>query len=216
MANKTASLARLIGHTFADGHIHKNKQYFIYVNSNLQMHKEVQRVVKELFGDVSLNKGTSISGTPRYQYSNRVGRYLASKGAPIGSKVLQKTKIPNWIRNGNPKIKSAFLGAIFDDEGYFRDSSNCRQIVFKAAKSFELRENLEEYLLDIISLLNSLGVKTSGVKSDQIKHNKNGMKMISLRFWITKNENFQAFRNKIQILHPERVAKLENISFPSG
>jgi hypothetical protein len=211
MANKEVLLARLIGHTFADGNIHKNKKYFIYVNSNKQMHIEVQKIVKEIFGNVPLNIGTSISGTPRYQYSNIVGKYLADNGAPVGSKVLQKTKIPNWITNGNKKIKSAFLGAIFDDEGYFRDSPKCRQIVFKAAKSLNLQYNLEDYLLQLISILGSFKIKTSGIRSDQIKKTKDGTEMISLRFWITKYENFKNFRDCIELLHPERKEKLNNI-----
>lgn len=97
MANKNALLARLVGHAFADGHIHKTKNYFIYVNSN------------------------------------KVGKQLAKKGAPVGSKVLQAIRIPEWIINGATDIKSAFLSAIYDDEGYFRDTPTSRQIVFKAA-----------------------------------------------------------------------------------
>lgn len=89
MANKKAMLARLVGHTFADGNIHKNKQYFTYVNSNKQMHIEVQDMITKIFGSVALNIGTSISGTPKYQYSNKVGKYLVEFGAPVGSKVLQ-------------------------------------------------------------------------------------------------------------------------------
>lgn len=211
MANKKILLARLIGHTFADGNIHKNKKYFIYVNSNKQMQIEVQKIIKEIFGEVSLNIGTSISGTPRYQYSNKVGKYLVNSGAPVGSKVLQETKIPEWIEHGNNKIKSVFLGAIFDDEGYFRDSPNCRQIVFKAAKSLKLKNNLENYMEQLISMLSSFGIKTSGIRRDQIKKTRDGTEMISLRFWITKYENFMRFQKCIKILHPERKEKLTNI-----
>lgn len=210
MANKVL-LARLIGHSFADGNIHKNKQYFIYVNSNNDLQNEVKSIVNSLFGNVAMNIGTSISGTPRYQYSNKVGKYLVSKGAPKGSKVLQEIHIPEWIKNGKSDIKSAFLGAIFDDEGYFRDSPNCRQIVLKAAKTLHLKKNLEEYLEDLMSMLEAFDIKSSGIRKDQIKKNKDGTEMISLRFWITKKENFQKFRDCVDIRHPERKNKLNNM-----
>ncbi|MBI2075827.1 MAG: LAGLIDADG family homing endonuclease [Candidatus Aenigmarchaeota archaeon] len=160
---------------------------------------------------MSVSKGTSISGTPRYQYSNIVGIGLSKHGAPIGSKVLHEIKVPEWIASGDADIKSAFLGALFDDEGYFRDTPTSRQIVFKAAKSLSLKKNLEEYLRQIISMLDSFDIKTSSIRSDQIKKTKNGTEMISLRFWITKNENFQVFRKHLQLLHPERIEKLNNI-----
>lgn len=211
MANRQTLLARLIGHAFGDGNIHKNKRYFSYINSNKQMQREVENIVRNIFGKVSLCKVTSISGTPIYQYSNKVGKYLADKGAPVGSKVLQEIQIPKWIESGNTNIKSAFLGAVFDDEGYFRDSPKCRQIVFKAAKCLKLKRNLEEYLGQLISILESLNIETSGIRSDQIKKNKGGTEMISLRFWITKSENFHTFQKRIEILHSEKKKKLNNI-----
>lgn len=213
MANKTV-IARLIGHAFADGNIHKNKRYFIYVNSCEKLHEEVHKMVKETFGNVTLNIGTSISGTPRYQYSNIVGKYLANKGAPVGSKVLQEIHIPKWIEKGNANIKSAFLGAVFDDEGYFRSDPNHRSIVFKAAKILTLKKNLEEYLEQLMSMLDSFGIKSSGIRKDQIKKNKDGTEMISLRFWITKNENFQKFQKEVQLIHPERIIKLNKMILP--
>lgn len=210
MANN-ALIARLIGHAFADGHIHKTKRYFIYVNSNKRMHEHVCSMVRQAFGNVTISKGASISGTPRYQYSNIVGIEMSKHGAPVGSKVLNKTRIPDWISYGPADVKSAFLSALFDDEGYFRDTPTSRQIVFKAAKSLALKGNLEEYLQQIISMLDAFGIKTSGIKSDQIKRTKNGTQMISLRFWITSNKNFQMFKEHLQLLHPEKSQKLNNI-----
>ena len=206
MAN--VEIARLIGHAFGDGSIHNKKHYFIYTNSEIALQKNVNDIVNKEFGTVPMNKGTSISGTPRYQYSNRVGRYLVSYGAPIGSKVLNLTKIPKWILNGRQDVKAAFIGALFDDEGYFRDSSNSRQITFKAAKDIRLRQNLERYLKNIMKVLNSFGIKTSSIRSDQIKSRADGIKMISLRFWITGFENFVLFEENIPILHPQRRQRL--------
>ena len=208
-------MARLVGHVFGDGHIHKRKQYFIYTNSNEKLQKIVCQAIQQLFGQIKFNIGTSISGTPRYQYSNKVGKFLAKKGAPVGSKIFQSTDIPEWIRKGSLEAKIAFLSAIFDDEGGFRDSPNSRQIVFKSAKIISLRKELEKYLLQIIRMLNDLDIKTSNIKSDQIKKRKDGNEIISLRFWITGKENFKKFQEKVPILHPEKNKKLLNMA-PAG
>jgi intein/homing endonuclease len=214
MANEI-EIARLVGHVFGDGSIHKSKQYFIYTNSNEKLQQVVQQIIEQVFGKIKFNIGTSISETPRYQYSNIVGKFLANKGAPVGSKIFQPTKIPEWISEGSEEIKSAFLGAIFDDEGNFRDSKNSRQIVFKSAKVKGLKKELEQYLSQIIQMLNDLGIKTSGIKRDQIKKRKDGSEIVSLRFWITGRENFKKFQEKIMLLHPEKIRKLSNM-VPAG
>lgn len=207
MANEQI-LARLVGHAFGDGSIHHSKQYFIYTNSNETLQKRVKGMVNGVFGRVKYNIGTSMGMTPRYQYSNKVGKALVQKGAPIGSKVMQRTQVPIWIFEGNKRVKSAFLGALFDDEGYFRNTSDSRQIAFKTAKVFGKRENLKEYLDQLIKMLNSLGVKTSDIKSDQIKSREDGEKIISLRFWITGRENFKKFSENIMLFHPEKEKKM--------
>jgi intein/homing endonuclease len=204
-------IARLIGHVFGDGSIHKTKYYFIYTNSNNVLQQKVKELVIKTFGKVKYNVGTSIGGILKYQYPSRVGRFLSERGVPVGSKITQPTTIPEWIFKGDDKIKSSFLGAIFDDEGYFKDSSNSRQIVFKASKIIELRPELERYLLQIIQMLDDLGIKASNVKHDQLKTKKNGIEVISLRFWITGNNNFRNFREKITIFHPEKIKKLSNM-----
>ena len=214
MANKI-TVARLVGHTFGDASIHKNKKYFIYTNSNEELQRIVFKKVNELFGNITFNIGTSISKTPRYQYSNKVGKFLVENGAPVGSKVLQPTNVPNWILNGSEEIEATFLAAIFDDEGYFRNSEKCRQIVFKSAKELSLKKQLEKYLLQIIKMLQDLQIETSGIKKDQIKKRKDGKEIISLRFWITGKNNFSNFKEKIPILHPEKKLKLLNMA-PTG
>lgn len=84
--------------------------------------------------------------------------------------------------------------------------------MFKAAKIVDLKSELEQYLLQIVQMLNSLGIQTSNIKHDQIKKRKDGKKIISLRFWITSKENFKKFQEKIMILHPEKNKKLSNMA----
>ena len=208
MANE--DLSRLIGHAFGDGSIHKKKEYFIYTNSNVEMQETVTKLVEKQFGKVSQNNGTSIGGTPRRQFSNKVGRELVKLGAPRGSKVLQETKVPIWILDGSKEIKSSFLAALFDDEGNFRNDAS-KQIAFKAAKEISRQSNLEQYLEQLTKMLNEIGIKTSGIKKDQIKKRKDGIEIVSLRFWITGKVNFSAFKENIPLRHPDKLRNLNEM-----
>ena len=168
-------------------------------------------LIQKQFGKVSQNIGTSISETPRTQFSNRVGRELVKLGAPRGSKIFQKTKVPNWILKGSKEIKSSFLAALFDDEGNFRNDAS-RQIAFKAAKEISQQKYLKRYLEQLTKMLNELGIKTSGIKNDQIKKRVNGTKIVSLRFWITGRVNFLAFKEIIPIRHPDKLRNLNEMA----
>jgi hypothetical protein len=66
MERETA-IARLIGHAFGDGSIHKTKYYFIYTNSNDVLQRKVKELVIKTFGNVKYNVGTFIGGILRYQ-----------------------------------------------------------------------------------------------------------------------------------------------------
>ena len=210
MANE--NLARLVGHAFGDGSVHKKKAYFIYTNSNAKLHENVNQLIESQFGVVSQNRGTSISGTPRTQFSNKVGKKIVNLGAPMGSKVLQETKVPIWILNGSNKIKRAFLAALFDDEGNFRNDKNSRQIVFKSAKVISKQKNLEKYLGQLTKMLNEFGIKTSKIKKDQVKKRRDGKQIVSLRFWITGRKNFLAFKEIIPLRHPDKSRNLNEMA----
>lgn len=211
MANNLELTSRLLGHVFGDGSIHKNKRYFIYTNATPKLQIEVKGIVMKIFGKVPFNIGTSIAGTPRYQYSNKVGKALWKRGAPVGSKMMQVTSIPTWILNGNNKVKASFLGALYDDDGYLRDSESSRQIVLKATKIHHLEDNLRDYLNQVREMLEILGIHTSEIKSDQLKSRKDGCEMISLRFWITGKENIIKFRERIPLSHPSKKVKFNGL-----
>jgi hypothetical protein len=203
-------IARLIGHAFGDGSIHQ-KHYFIYTNTCDALHQYVKQTVIKNFGNVKYNVNTAISGTPRYQYSNVVGKFLVKRGAPVGSKTMQQTPVPDWIYNGSREVMCSYLSSLFDDEGAFRNEKNANQIVFKAAKMLYLKSDLEVYMSQLTDMLKILGIRTSSIKSDQIKFRQNGEKVVSLRFWITSKDNFEAFKNIILLMHPDKRVKLSDM-----
>ena len=201
-------IARLIGHTFGDGYIHKEKFYFIYTNSNQKLLEFVSEIIEKEFGNLKVIKRKSGKNVPQLQFPAKIGRKISELGGIVGSKVHQSIRIPNWIKNGSEKIKTSFLAAIFDDEGYFRDTKGCKQIVIKFSKAYELENNLNEFLEDIREMLLQLDIKVSVIKNDQIKQNKKGKIIISKRIWVTGRNNFLKFREKIPLIHPEKIEKL--------
>jgi hypothetical protein len=108
-------------------------------------------------------------------------------------------------------VKTSFLSAVFDDDGYFRDERDCMQIVLKQAKIKQLEDSLIRYLQEISQLFHDLSIRTSEVKHDQEKIKSNKETVVSKRFWITDKVNFQRFRKLIPIQHPEKQIKLENM-----
>ena len=209
MAN--ASLARLVGHAFGDGNIHKYKFYFIYTNSNEKLRKMITNIIEKEFKKFKITKRKSGKGIPQLQFSVKIGRKIIELGGIAGSKVRQITKIPVWIKNGDNKIKANFLAAILDDEGYFRDTKGSKQIVLKFSKIQHLENNLDNFLQEIRQLFLDLNIRISEVKKDQIKSNKRREIIVSKRIWITGRENFIRFREKIPIAHPDKLNKLSNL-----
>jgi LAGLIDADG-like domain len=139
-------IARLLGHSFGDGHIHRAKAYFVYTNSCRELLDEVDESVNKEFGAVSSCRRTSIGGTPQIQFSAIVGRKLQALGAPQGSKTRQETMIPSTITKGRDATIANFLGALCDDEANVRTDSGSKQIALKSAKIASLEAELEAYL----------------------------------------------------------------------
>ncbi len=209
MANER--IARLVGHAFSDGYIHTTKFYFIYTNSSSVLHEYVNRMISEEFGDFDVCQRESGKGVRQQQFSAKVGRILYSHGAPKGSKIHQSLSVPTWIRTGTEKLKSSFLSAVIDDDGYVRDERDCMQIVLKHAKIKPLEDSLIRYLQEIAQMLESLSVQISEVKHDQEKIKRNNETVVSKRIWITGKVNFRRFRELIPIRHPEKQIKLANM-----
>ena len=56
MDDNVYKIARLVGHAFGDGYIHKTKYYFVYTNSSAILHNYVRQLISDIFGDVKFNR----------------------------------------------------------------------------------------------------------------------------------------------------------------
>jgi hypothetical protein len=204
------SIARLLGHSFGDGYIHKTKSYFVYTNSAKELLTEVSESIARNIGSVSSCRRTSIGGTPQIQFSVAVGKKLSQLGAPRGSKTKQETVIPTSITRGNEFTKASFLGALCEDEAEVRTDNGSKQIVLKSVKIASLDAELEDYLNQIKELFESLEVSCSAPKRDRT-YVRGGETKISKRVWITGCTNFATFARKIVLNHAQRQARLQSL-----
>ena len=199
--------ARLLGHSFGDGYIHRAKAYFVYTNSSRELLDGVKESVAREIGKVSTCLRTSICGTPKIQFSPIVGRKLQSLGALQGSKTRQETVIPSTITKGNKTTIADFLGALCDDEANVRTDSGSKQIALKSAKIASLEVELEAYLNQIKEMFDSIGITCSDPKSDRT-YVRGGVTKISKRIWITGSTNFATFARNIVLKHSHKQARL--------
>ena len=200
-------IARLLGHSFGDGYIHRAKAYFVYTNSSRELLNEVNECVTREFVPVSSCRRTSIGGTPQIQFSPVVGRKLHSLGAPQGSKTLQETIIPSTITKSSETTIANFLGALCDDEANIRTDPGSKQIALKSAKVASLETELETYLNQIKEMFEAIEISCSAPKRDRT-YVRGGLTKISKRIWVTGSTNFATFARKIVLRHSEKQARV--------
>ncbi len=122
------------------------------------------RIINETTWQVSLNAGLS--------------RLLVALGAMVGRKTTQESKVPEFIKHCNLKVKSSYLSALFGGDGealnYTKKNSSTRKsprwsVVapgFGNTKIESLTENLESYFTEIKNLLLEFGINSRNTIND--------------------------------------------------
>jgi len=206
--DKEAIKARILGHLFGDGWasqktqslgfagkinpndlnlIKKDLELLELKSSNI-FSRETKSIFKNNFGKLIEIKGKSHS----IQASRKAYKLFDSLGVIKGDKITQKTKIPDWIKNGNDKIKAEFLAALMGSDGQkitkaknaFGDF-NAIRLSFNKLKS--LRKEAIEYAEEIKDLFESLGIKISKITERAGNIRKNGSETIKIVLTLKKN-----------------------------
>lgn len=195
-------LASLIGHALGDGHIAKTT--FDYTNKNKGLIEEVEAHCKNLFQI----KGRIIYRRDAYEifFPLVVAKLLFLCGAPKGRKTTQQIHLPNWIVYGSHEIKSSFLRALFDDEGWVGVTPGNFTIGFAQNKKEDLIGNHRKYMEQIKSMVQEFGIKTSGIFKIPQKNNS-----IQLGFKIIGRGNIERFLHGIGFTHKEKQDKASKI-----
>ncbi|MBD3361252.1 hypothetical protein GF358_00510 [Candidatus Woesearchaeota archaeon] len=203
----SAKLAELVGHTFGDGHISKAGR-FVYVNTSKDLLKRVAYLTNQILGHFTYHDyHRRKDGSVNIHYPSAVGELLHVCGCVKGNKFKQDFDIPDWIKSGNHKIKSAFIRALFDDEGTVSPT----RIAINMAKSVELEWSLRKFFNSLIEILNCLNIRSGNVVICARRKNKNGTTAIGLLFVICGLRELSNFLDKIGFIHSVKQKKLKTL-----
>lgn len=158
-------MARLYAAIGSDGSIAEDYRAHYY--ENLALRREKIRRMLQILGDIQCGpvykKDGSIGGL---KLPGVVGRVLVKLGMPVGDKVLQGVRIPEFIMNGPPEVQLAYLEELIPEEGWVAidEKDNIRigwgrSVVLydeKKAKKFKFKQKIST---DIVELIEKYGVR---------------------------------------------------------
>ncbi len=194
-------LAALVGHVIGDGTINSYGA-FEYTNSAKEVVEKVKEYIKFVFNYNCIKSRTerkTNTTVHKIIFPSVIGRLLKLAGAPQGKKVTQSFDIPDWIKKGDEKIKSAFLRALFDDDGSVNSGSIVEYI---NSKRKNLRKEHGVYMNSVAKLLSDLGVTNHYVRYVERGDN------FSAYVRITNLRYLELFQNKVGFCHKKRKERL--------
>lgn len=200
--NKEISLARVIAHLMGDGNV--SERYLRYNNKNKTLLENFKIHMSNLFQNLHFIEGKVNSGTSFIQIQNKqILDYFKTLVNGFRSSLLE---IPSFINS--MELKSEFIGAIFDDEG-------CVALrIF--SKTNEIKRNLtiSSNSLKFLEQIKDILEKDFKIRSNKIiKYTKKfeEREFTNYVLSITGKENFEKFREKIRITHPDKIKKLDEM-----
>jgi|GEM_PF-4384433 len=207
-------IARLVGHCFGDGSISTKKSEFDYVNLDAEQVLDVKETVKRAFGNLPTSEYKNKDGTHKVAFSTLVGELLRLFGAPKGKKVESILSVPEWIMKGDSAVKTAFLEALFDDDGSVLLSKNypAKNVNLHFTRIESNDAAFINYLNDIRKMLSELGVEfrmpylARQYSVEGISRNVRGI-------FVSDTKNILEFRNRI---HFRQNVKRERLNALAG
>lgn len=152
-------MARLYAAIGSDGSIANDYRAHYYENVTLR-HEKIRRML-QILGDLQCGPVYKKDGTiGGLKLPGVIGRILVKLGMPVGDKVLQGVRIPEFIMNGPPEVQLAYLEELIPEEGWIsidkKDNIRigwARSVVLydgKKAKKFKFKQKISTDLVDII------------------------------------------------------------------
>jgi len=205
----TSKLLYFIGYLYGDGFISslescsKNSEFALKFEEEHKTHLEnvVIPIVKELFGrDCNLQKNKN-ANSYKFKIQSKILHLFAHKifDMPLGKK-LDSLKAPNIIRKLPFELKKYFIMGLFDADGYVTNVEKFNK-KFKDLRIslFQKSEKLVEWVRDEL--------KKEGIPfGNKVYKDKDGF-LIST----TRKESIIAFYNKLNLLHPIKKKRLEEV-----
>lgn len=222
----SSNLAKIIAALMTDGHIDwytsdgspRTRKIILY-SSNREECKWFLELCKNLFG----TEGKVITYIPKYGNFKKqpykavihnavIARILILCGAPAGNKTEQEFLVPEWIMNGNKKIKKEFLKFLFNFEGSVplkRQNRPCSwRIGFYISKSKKYIENAKQFLNQIKSLFNEFEISCSRTGCTEAKNSLGKCPVV--HFSISNQKSIVNYYRYMGFYNTEKQKKLEN------
>ncbi|MHA1835376.1 MAG: hypothetical protein ACTSYQ_00340, partial [Candidatus Odinarchaeia archaeon] len=214
------NLAKLVGHLFGEGTLIINNKSgrIIFRASNYSDILEIFKIAKSLKlkplpikeSKSSVGHIKEISGRSRrvkgkcYLFEIRskpIAIAFSALGVPIGNKVTQEYKVPEWLMSAPKITKRAFLRAYFSSEMstprlHSKSKRKFNQLVFKIGKIEGL--SADSFIEDIKKLLKEFNVEISSVNINKGNIRKDGKYLMIYTCNIAaSDENLLNFFKKI-------------------
>ena len=167
--------AKVVAHAMFDGNINENPDKsgarVRFYSKDRNKLKEIQNILEKVCLDPYKKEAYEERNEFVLRYNNtEFTRKLIRMGAPSGDKITIPYRIPNWIKEGNNKIKIRYLSALIDDEAESikREKKNTlRGLKIKQSKWIKHKKELKLFFKDIKEMFSSLNIQTGKITIDE-------------------------------------------------
>ncbi len=204
-SSKLPYLAKILGYLYGDGlvYFYKNKGYvnFYGAKEDLEIIKEDLKRIGFSSQIYSRKRKHRINTqyrmvnfeTETYELhcpSKALANLLIALGMPLGTKAITKYSVPKWVMRSKNWIKRLFLAGFFGAElssPRTGSKTGFNMPVLSQNKAKVLEDSGRTFLIQIMKLLEDLGVKVSKITSRAGINNKYG-EVVRLRLNISGEE----------------------------
>jgi S-adenosylmethionine decarboxylase len=172
------TLANFIGFVFGDGHLHKDLNYVGLWQKNRYVLEVMKEKLEKIGVKATIRPRISKAGKKVFELSvndKNFCKLLFLLGAPKGSKVKQKLKLPWWLKEDEYPIVGAFLSSFLLSElskpksKYMKTRSTLTPyITFTLMSDEENKVEMKKFLKGVKKLLKSFYVTSNDIKIRKI------------------------------------------------
>ncbi len=218
-------LAEIVGYLLSDGHIDwctsdgnpRTRKAIFYSNHESEC-IEFLRLCQNIFkfqGKVQkYHSNTGFSDTHAYRAvinNATIARILILAGIPAGDKTKTEFSVPEWIMNGNSKIKRSFLRALYNFDGSVphvkKDRENCFQMGYTLNKKKDIFLNGIAFARQIRDMFKEFGVWFGKPINFETKNHKSSR---TIMISVDNQKSIINFYNEIGFMNIDKQRKLLN------
>jgi len=223
-------LAKIFGYMLGDGSLHRTGRRLnaCAYGTKADMEK-MRRDLRELGYNSEVYERTRDCHVPTqyglvefaatnwelHIHSRKFSNLLLERGMPVGRKTISDHRVPEWIMTGPLVVKRAFLAGLFGAEltaPRTLSKTGFNIPIFAQNKNDEHMESARAFFIDVMMLLEDLGVKTTKISERKEYHNQHGATS-RLRLLISADEdNLVRLYRTIGYEYSSRKSKLAEVA----